>query len=177
MHERLISSQHATLIACTNIAITARAQHYTVRTAPAHCTCIPACALRERSGTREVEVLRCFRAQCLPSLSKSLTHVSAVVKGDISQKISVPPCIPSAGAHQSTSHAPFSHPNPAGPARAAALLWTQGRFGSPQARFDLQGAAAPRSFALLPRACCKLEAHITTARLRRAGCSRPLLSR
>jgi len=32
-----------------------------------------------------------------------------------------PPCIPSAVEQQSTSHAPFSYPNPAGPVRAAAL--------------------------------------------------------
>ena len=40
--------------------IAARTQHYSVHAATAQCTCIPACALRKRSGTREVEVLRCF---------------------------------------------------------------------------------------------------------------------
>jgi hypothetical protein len=99
--------------------IAARTQHYSVHAATAQCTCIPACALRKRSGTREVEVLRCFRAQCLPSLSKSLTSVRW--SKETSHKISFPPCIPSAGEQQSTSHAPFSYPNPAGPVRAAAL--------------------------------------------------------
>ena len=99
--------------------IAARTQHYSVHAATAQCTCIPACALRKRSGTREVEVLRCFRAQCLPSLSKSLTSVRW--SKETSHKKSFPPCIPSAGEQQSTSHAPFSYPNPAGPVRAAAL--------------------------------------------------------
>jgi hypothetical protein len=99
--------------------IAARTQHYSVHAATAQCTCIPACALRKRSGTREVEVLRCFRAQCLPSLSKSLTSVRW--SKETAHKISFPPCIPSAGEQQSTSHAPFSYPNPAGPVRAAAL--------------------------------------------------------
>ena len=102
--------------------IAARTQHYSVHAATAQCTCIPACALRKRSGTREVEVLRCFRAQCLPSLSKSLTSARWSKETSRKKYQFRPRRIHSTGAQQSTSHTPPSYANP-GPARAAELLY------------------------------------------------------
>jgi hypothetical protein len=149
-----------------NIAITARAQHYTVRAAPAQCTCIPACALRERSGTREVEVLRCFRAQCLPSLSKTLTSVRWS-RRHLAKNIS-------SALHpqrrRTTEHVArtflVSQSSRTCP-RGCALDPRSLRLAPSSLRLTGRGCAAQP--AQLPRACCKLEGSITTARLRHAG--------
>ena len=145
--------------------IAARTQHYSVHAATAQCTCIPACALRKRSGTREVEVLRCFRAQCLPSLSKSLTSVRW---SRISQNIS-------SALHpqrrRTTEHVArtflVSQSSRTSP-RGCALDPRSLRLA--QSSLRLRGRSCAAQLAQLARACCKLERNITTAWLRHAGC-------
>jgi hypothetical protein len=166
-----------------NIAITARAQHYTVRAAPAQCTCIPACALRERSGTQEVEVLRCFRAQCLPSLSKSLTSVRWS-KETSRKKYQFRPASPA----QANNRARRTHLSRI-PIQPDLSAWLRSRPKVASARPKLASIYRAR----LRRAACAAAAGLLQARrehhdraaaprrlparLRRAGCSRPLLSR
>jgi len=163
-----------------NITITARAQHYTV---PAQCTCIPACALRERSGTREVEVLRCFCAQCLPSLSKSLTSVRW--SKETSRKKYQFRAASAAQAHNRARRTRPSH-IPIQPDLSA-------RLSSRPKVASARPKLASTFMALLRRAACAAAAGLLQARtehhdraaaprwlparLHRAGCSRPLLSR
>jgi hypothetical protein len=149
--------------------IAARTQHYSVHAATAQCTCIPACALRKRSGTREVEVLRCCHwARPMSSLPVEITHVSAVVKGDISQNI-ISALHPQ--RRRTTEHVArtflVSQSSRTSP-RGCALDPRSLRLA--QSSLRLRGRSCAAQLAQLARACCKLERNITTAWLRHAGC-------
>ena len=103
----------------------------------------------------------------MSSLPVEITHVSAVVK-ETSHKISVPPCIPSAGEQQGTSHAPFSFlvsQSSRTCPRGCVLDPRSLRLAQSSLRLRGRSCAAQ-----LARACCKLERNITTAWLRHAGC-------
>jgi len=162
--------------------IAARTQHYSVHAATAQCTCIPACALRKRSGTREVEVLRCCHwARPMSSLPVEITHVSAVVK-ETSHKIR--PASPA----QANNRARRTHLSRI-PIQSdlSARLRSRPKVASARPKLASTGRAQLR------RAACAAAAGLLQARtehhdrvaaprwlparLRRAGCSRPLLSR
>lgn len=159
--------------------IAARTQHYSVHAATAQCTCIPACALRKRSGTWEVEVLRCFRAQCLPSLSKSLTSVRWSRRH--LTKYQFRPASPA----QANNRARRTHLSriPIQPDLSARLR-SRPKVASARPKLASTGRAQLRRAAGAGLLQARTEHHDRVAaprwlpaRLRRAGCSRPLLSR
>jgi hypothetical protein len=113
---------------------------------------------------RGFEVHRCSRAQCLPSLSKSLTVARS--SKETSRKKNSAPDASTVQAHNRArcTHFPRIPIQPDLPAR---LSCSRPKLAS--ARPKVASTYRAAQLAQLPRACCKLESRITTARLCRAG--------
>ena len=129
------------------------------------------CKLRRsslHSGGQSSPVLSCP----MSSLPVETTHVSAVVQGDVWQKISVPPrTYPQ--FRRTTEHVArtflVSQSSRTCPHGCAALDPSSLRFAPSLFRLTGRGCAA--QLAQLPRACCKLESRITTCAGRQRGCA------
>jgi hypothetical protein len=174
MHERLISSQHATVIACTtspslrerNITLCGR-RHSAHAYPHAHCASVAAFGRSKFSGVFVPNVFppcRNHSRQCGGQRRHLAKNISSALHPQ---------------RRRTTEHVArtffVSQSSRTCPRGCAALDPRSLRLAPSSLRLTGRGCAA--QLAQLPRACCKLEAHTTTARLRRAGCSRPLLSR
>lgn len=164
MHERLISSQHATLIPCTtsllerNITVCMLRPHSAHAYPHAHCASVAALGRSKFSGV--------FVPNVFPPCRNHSRQCGG--QGDISQNIS-------SALHpqrrRTTEHV------------ARTFLVSQSSRTCPrgcvldprslrlaQSSLRLRGRSCAAQLAQLARACCKLERNITTAWLRHAGC-------
>jgi hypothetical protein len=187
MHERLISSQHATLIACTtsllerNITVCMLRPHSAHAYPHAHCASVAALGRSKFTGVVDREG-RHYIGQCLPSLSKSLTSVRWSRRH--LTKYQFRPASPA----QANNRARRTHLSRI-PIQPDLSAWLRSRPKVASARPKLASTGRAR----LRRAACAAAAGLLQARtehhdrvvaprwlparLRRAGCSRPLLSR
>jgi hypothetical protein len=167
MHERLISSQHATLIACKispsllerNITLCVLRPHSAHAYPHAHCASVAALRRSKFSGVFVPNVFppcRNLSRQCggqRRHLAKNISSALHPQRRRTTEHVARTFLV-----SQSSRTCP----------RGCALDPRSLRLAPSSLRFTGRGCAA--QLAQLPLACCKLEGSITTARLRHAGC-------
>ncbi len=161
MHERLISSQHATLIVCTtsmlehNITVCMLRPHSAHAYSHAHCASVAALGRSKFFGVFVLKVFppcRNHSRQCggqRRHLTKNQFRPASPAQANVARTFLV---------SQSSRTCP----------RGCALDPRSLRLAPSSLR--LRGHSCAAQLAQLPRACCKLERSITTAWLRHTGC-------